>query len=78
MMETLAPCDGVDLARIVRAVAAQSRRTFKRPANRDELRDLLRAVDSLEYDLHQRPLGELSRWVASLRRQIEAHRAGLV
>ncbi len=71
--ETAATIDGVALARTVRAVAGQARRTLNRPANPTDTRELLRAVDSLERDLLDRPSGDLARWARNLRRRVETH-----
>lgn len=73
LIDTLVPCDGVTLARSVRAIAAQARRTLKRPSDRGEARDLLAAISNLERDSLTRSSGDLSRWLASLRRRIELH-----
>ena len=65
--------DGVSLARSVRAVASQARRTLNRPSDQNETRELLRAIGNLEREAEECSSQDVSRWVGNLRRQIERH-----
>lgn len=73
LSEALAPCDGANLARLVRAVGFSARRNLNRPPNPSEAGELLRAIDSIESEVGRLPSGDLSRWLRSLRRRIEDH-----
>ena len=65
--------DGMSLARSVRALAAQARRTLNDPADGPDARELLEKIDGLERLIDARSSEGLSRWVASLRRKVEDH-----
>jgi len=67
------PCDGVTLARLVRAVGLSARRSLNRTPSAAEARELFRAFDSLESELRHRTSGDLSRWLENLRRRVEDH-----
>ena len=63
--------DGVLIARSVRELARQARRTLALPFDESEIRELFESIESLERQLEPGTSADLGRWLASLRRCVE-------
>jgi hypothetical protein len=71
--EGLCTPDGVTLARSVRDLARRARRVLDRPLEDEaEARALFDAIEELERQLEPGTSEDIGRWLASLRRRIEA------
>src|SRR3954464_2708717 len=64
---------GATLAESVRSLAARARRILKRPTDERAARELLREIEALERNARPPADGDLTRWLASLRTQVERH-----
>lgn len=65
--------DGVSLARSIRAVALQARRTLRASGCDAEKSELLRAIDRLRGAVRPDASTGIARWLDSLRHRVERH-----
>jgi hypothetical protein len=72
MDEGLSSPDGVAIARSVRDLAHRAHLTLVRTGDEAEARELFAAIERLERHLDPLKSGDLGRWLASLRRRVEA------
>ena len=73
LRETKLPTEQAFLAQAIRSLAVQARRTLAHPINEREVGDLLRSIRFLEQDSRFQSSTDLSRWLVSLRAQVEKH-----